>query len=251
MRLFPLLGSFFLLLWGCAPSQSLWHPGGRSPDATDARVVESLLVRDALEGSSPGEWAVFLPVDLEAAGLDGWSVGALQNAGYLVDIIELEDEGEDSVEPGQFRASEDGTGELRMRRPPRRGGPGRSLGRRPPLLNPRSPPEERLEIQRRAADLEAVHASRNLYSQRLAEAQARYPNSTGYQEHHFVPMYLGGAKDGVTYRLPTAYHLAITQEFRRHWGYGTRRRPEPEQRLEIMIKVYSKYPIPQLVGINP
>jgi hypothetical protein len=214
-------------------------------------VVESLLVRDALEGSSQGKWAVFLPVGLEESGLDEWSVGALRKAGYLVELIELGDEGDELVGPGQFSASEDGTGELRIRRPPRRGGPGHPLGRRPPLLNPRPTPEERLEVQRRAANLEAVQASRKLYSQRLVEAQARYPSSTGYQEHHFVPLYLGGAKDGVTYRIPMAYHLAITQEFRRHWSYGRGDKPDPEQRMEIMIKVYSKYPIPQLIGINP
>lgn len=83
------------------------------------------------------------------------------------------------------------------------------------------------------------------------EAQAHYPNSTGYQEHHFVPLYLGGTSGGVTYRLPAAYHQAITQEFRRLWPYGQRDKPNPAQLLEIMIKVYSKYPIPHLVGINP
>ncbi|HSP80068.1 MAG TPA: hypothetical protein VLQ93_16175, partial [Myxococcaceae bacterium] len=166
-------------------------------------------------------------------------------------FIELEGKGENLAGPGQPSDSEHGTRELRMRRPPRRGGPGRPLVRRPPLLNPRPTPEQRLEARRRAADLEAVQTSRKLYFQRLAEAQALYPNSTGYQGHHFVPMYLGGASNGVTYRLPTASHMAITQEFRRHWNYGRGDKPDPEQLMGIMLKVYSKYPIPQLVGITP
>ncbi len=29
------------------------------------------------------------------------------------------------------------------------------------------------------------------------------------------------------------------------------RPPTPEERLAIMLKVYSQYPIPQLIGINP
>jgi hypothetical protein len=97
-----------------------------------------------------------------------------------------------------------------------------------------------------------VLQARQLYSQRLAEAQAKYPNSEGYQAHHFVPLYLGGARDGQTFRLPTAYHKAITAEFRRLHGYGSNvERPSPARLQELLIQVYSKYPIPQLVGIEP
>jgi len=123
--------------------------------------------------------------------------------------------------------------------------------RRPPLLNPRPTSQERLERQRRAADLETVYAARQLYFQRLKEAQARYPESEGYQDHHLVPMYLGGSRNGVTYRLKTAYHKAITQELRKHWEFGRGRRPEPHELTEILIKVYSQYPIPQLIGLTP
>lgn len=92
--------------------------------------------------------------------------------------------------------------------------------------------------------------ARQLYHQRLTEAQARYPNSKGYQEHHTIPIYLGGPAKGPTYRLLTAYHQAITQEFRQEWPYG-QEPPRPQQLAEIMIRVYSKYPIPQLIGIEP
>jgi hypothetical protein len=95
-----------------------------------------------------------------------------------------------------------------------------------------------------------VEQARQLYWQRLAEAQARYPNSNGYQEHHAVPIYLGGAGDAPTYRLPTAYHKAITQAFRQRWPYG-QRRPDPQKRFEILMEVYAEYPIPQLIGIQP
>jgi hypothetical protein len=196
MRLLLLLGSYVLVLWGCAPSQRLLPTDDRSPAAVEARASKSLLVR-AQEESSQGKWAAFFPSDMEKAGLTGWSAKALLEAGYLVDVIELEDEEEQTVGPGLFRGSEDGTDELRIRRPPRRGGPGQPR-RQPPLLTPRPTPEERLEIQRRAADLQAVQLSRKLYHQRLAEAQARYPKNGGYQEHHFVPLYLGGDHSGVS-----------------------------------------------------
>jgi hypothetical protein len=49
-----------------------------------------------------------------------------------------------------------------------------------------------MENQRRAADLAAIQASRKLYQQRLADAQAAFPNSAGYQDHHLIPVYLGG-----------------------------------------------------------
>jgi len=84
----------------------------------------------------------------------------------------------------------------------------------------------------------------------LAEAKVLYPHSEGYQNHHAVPLYLGGSRQGTTYRLPTAYHKAITQAFRLEWAYG-RNRPSSEELMVLMTRVYSKYPIPQLVGIEP
>jgi hypothetical protein len=95
-----------------------------------------------------------------------------------------------------------------------------------------------------------VQQARDLYYQRLAEAQARYPNAEGYENHHFIPQYLGGAPNGTTYRLPKAYHYAITQEFRKQWKHG-QGIPTPEGRVGILIEVYSQYPIPQLLGIEP
>ncbi len=108
-----------------------------------------------------------------------------------------------------------------------------------------------MEVQRRAADLAAVQAARKLYHQRLADAKTLYPNSSGYQVHHLIPVYLGGSQTGVTYRIPTAYHKLLTRAFRKEWGYDRNRPPNPEERLQIMLKVYSQYPIPQLIGINP
>ncbi len=95
-----------------------------------------------------------------------------------------------------------------------------------------------------------VRQARELYYQRLAEARERYPNAEGYENHHFVPSYLGGSPQGKTYRLPKAYHYAITRAFRENWPYG-QGRPEPKQQMDILIKVYSRYPIPQLIGIDP
>ncbi len=95
-----------------------------------------------------------------------------------------------------------------------------------------------------------VLQARQLYQQRLKQAQAAYPNSPGYENHHLIPMYLGGPKNGQTYRLPTAYHKAITQAFRREWQYG-QPRPDPQQLTDILVRVYAQYPIPQLIGITP
>lgn len=78
----------------------------------------------------------------------------------------------------------------------------------------------------------------------------RTANHAGYENHHLIPMYLGGAKTGQTYRLPTAYHKAITQAFRREWPYG-RRKPDQEALTNILVQVYAQYPIPQLIGITP
>jgi hypothetical protein len=135
-------------------------------------------------------------------------------------------------------------------RPVRRGsGPG--VRRRPPLLSPRPPQSLAQYGIRRTVDPKVVEQTRQLYYQRLAEAQARYPNATGRQNHHVIPKYLGGPADGATYPLVTAYHQAITAEFRREWGYGRNDRPAHEELMRILIRVYGKYPIPQLVGIEP
>ncbi|MDC0711336.1 hypothetical protein POL68_22895 [Stigmatella sp. ncwal1] len=102
----------------------------------------------------------------------------------------------------------------------------------------------------RAVDPKVLAQTRQLYWKRLGEAKALYPHSAGYQNHHVIPMYLGGLMQGTTYRLPTAYHKAITQAFRQEWRYG-RSRPNAEELMGLITRVYSKYPIPQLIGIEP
>jgi hypothetical protein len=229
-----------LILLGCAPSFP--RP---LVDVASAPAGASLLVRGRAQVEALDEWAVFLPAELDEAGLDGWSAEALRSAGYLIAIVEFED----IVESTPARDPGGDPGELLSRRPPRRSGPG-GPSRRPPLLDPRPTPQQRQESQRRAADLAAVQTARKLYFQRLAEAQALYPNSQGYQDHHLIPVYLGGPKSGVTYRIPTAYHKLLTREFRREWSYD-QREPTAQRLQEILLKVYSQYPIPQLIGINP
>jgi hypothetical protein len=185
-------------------------------------------------------------VELDEAGLDGWSEEALRSAGYPIVVVEFED----TVESASAGEAGSEPSELLSRRPPRRGGPGGPPVQRPPLLNPRPTPQQRQERQRRTADLAALQAARKLYSQRLAEAQAIYPNSQGYQDHHLIPVYLGGPRSGVTYRIPTAYHKLLTREFRREWSYD-RGEPSPQELQTVLLKVYSRYPIPQLIGITP
>ncbi|HYO71830.1 MAG TPA: hypothetical protein VEU33_37710 [Archangium sp.] len=205
----------------------------------------SLLVHGGSQADARDEWAVFLPVELDESGPDGWGAEALRSAGYLISVIEFED----LVESAPTRDLENEPGEFFSRRPPRRGGPGGPV-RPPPLLTPRLTPQQRQESQRRAADLAAVQTARKLYFQRLSEAQALYSNSQGYQDHHLVPVYLGGPKSGVTYRIPTAYHKLLTREFRREWSYD-RGKPTSQELQGILLKIYSQYPIPQLIGITP
>jgi hypothetical protein len=234
-----------LMLLGCAPSHSRPLVAGRG--GASAPSGSSLLVRGGTEGRGPEEWAVFLPVEFKEAGHGGWSAKVLRAAGYRVDRIELDDTSD--FVSAQVPASE--SGELLARRPPRWGGSGGPPSmRRPPLLNPRPTPQQREESQRRAADRQAVQAARELYFQRLAEAEALYPNSQGYQDHHFIPVYLGGPRNGVTYSIPTAYHKLITRQFRKEWEYSSGN-PSPEQLQKILLKVYSQHPIPQLIGITP
>jgi hypothetical protein len=244
MRL-PWLSSLLLVQLACSADSSRSYPGGGG--ARDGTGT-SLLVRSAPEEGGPGEWTVFLPAEVYEPGLEDLSAETLRAAGYRLDVVELEDSFESTQGPDSG-SEPDG---LLMRRPPRRGGPGGPPGtRQPPLLSPRLTPQQRLEAQRRAADLAALQASRDLYHQGLATAKALYPNSRGYQEHHVIPVYLGGARSGKTFRVPTAYHKLLTRAFRKEWGYDKTSPPKPQERLEIMLKVYSQFPIPQLIGINP
>lgn len=209
------LGVALAALWGCASSERMPRAGidgaGEEGASTPA-FVEMLDVH-----GSPLTWAI-LPAHC-------W---------------------EDAVEAGVPVADEP----LLVRRPIRRGG-GPGSRRPPPLLNPRPTPDQMGYWRRLPPNQRLVEQTRQLYFQRLAEAQARYPNSRGYEDHHAVPKYLGGAVRGQTYRLPKPYHLAITQEFRREWPYGQQRPPTPQELAGILMRVYSKYPIPQLVGIQP
>ncbi len=145
----------------------------------------------------------------------------------------------------------------RMEGPPVRAAPGRSVrggrGRQPrtsaPVFNA-EPTAEQRETARRRAESEALeHTLRNRYFSLKAEAEQRYPDKRGkYEEHHFFPVYLGGKADGLKYRLPAAYHQLITNAFRRKHAYG-QEPPREARAREIMLEVYSAYPIPQLIGI--
>ncbi len=215
-----------VLAWSCAasPSRALMAEGAREGPPPGA----SLLVYRALEEDA-GVGAAFLP----ATALEGLGE-TLGAAGYATTPVE--------VEPAMAR------------RPSRRGGP---LLRRPPppLLNPAPPPWSPQAYRWPPEQVQRVREqARQLYFQRLKEAQARYPKHHGYHQHHIVPMYLGGARDGATVRLPAAYHEAITQAFRREWSYSRRElgsQIEPPELLRILTTVYSEYPIPQLIGITP
>jgi hypothetical protein len=133
-----------------------------------------------------------------------------------------------------------------------RGGRGRQPRTSEPVFNAEPTPEQR-EAARRRAESEALeHSLRNRYLSLKAEAEQRYPDKRGkYEEHHFFPLYLGGKADGPKYRVPAAYHQLLTNAFRRLHPYGSPKPQEWEAR-SFMLKVYSEYPIPQLVGIpNP
>jgi hypothetical protein len=140
-------------------------------------------------------------------------------------------------------------GAVAVRPPVRRGG-ARSV-RQAPLLAPARPTPLQTQLRaQRTANQAVVLQARQTYYQRLKEAQAKYPNSPGYENHHLVPLYLGGPKGGQTYRLPTAYHKAITQAFRLERAYGTGK-PNAADLQKILVRVYSHHPIPQLIGITP
>ena len=78
----------------------------------------------------------------------------------------------------------------------------------------------------------------------IKDAQARYPNKAGkFEAHHEDPKYMGGDPKGATRRIDAAYHQDITNEFRRHHGYGLGNLPEAQRKL-IMDEVYKKFPLP-------
>jgi RHS repeat-associated protein len=77
-----------------------------------------------------------------------------------------------------------------------------------------------------------------------AEAEDLYPKLAGkLNDHHIIPKYLGGAKNGATSRIPAAYHQLITNEFRRLAPYG-QKLPTGDALIEVLKAVYSTYPLP-------
>lgn len=88
-------------------------------------------------------------------------------------------------------------------------------------------------------------SARAQYDKGMEEARKAFPHLAGgpKQKHHVQPRYLGGPEDGPTVDLDPAYHQLITNEFRRLAGYGLEK-PPLQVVLEIMKKVYSKYPLP-------
>ncbi|HYO60023.1 hypothetical protein [Archangium sp.] len=88
-------------------------------------------------------------------------------------------------------------------------------------------------------------AARVLYDKGMQEARKAFPHLAGgpRQEHHIHPRYLGGPDNGPTVNLDPAYHQLITNEFRKHHGYGLGA-PNLKRALELMRLVYSKYPLP-------
>ncbi|MBN1205273.1 MAG: hypothetical protein JXB05_10145 [Myxococcaceae bacterium] len=205
-----------MLLGACAPSGAVVGEG------------------DGARGTEAFEPGVF--VEWNGGGGE-WPAGAFLPAEWWEDLPR-----EEAPAPPE--------GIILAHRPVRRGaGPG--VRRPPPLLSSRPPQRLAPYGIRRTVDPKVVEQTRQLYYQRLAEAQAMYPNSSGYENHHVIPRYLAIVPEGTTFQLRTAYHKAITQEFRREWGYGRNDKPSHEQLMRILIRVYGKYPIPQLVGIEP
>ena len=56
---------------------------------------------------------------------------------------------------------------------------------------------------------------------------------------------MGGPSNGKLIPLDAAYHQMITNEFRSHHAFGTRKLLDESVRRSIMQKVYMKYPLPQ------
>lgn len=143
-------------------------------------------------------------------------------------------------------------------RPPSRPGRGgRSRNRNPTeprerVFNAEPTPQQREAARLRRENAAIEQTLRERYWRLNAEAEKLYPNKVGqYEEHHFWPLYLGRPADGPRYRVPAPYHQLITNAFRREWNYG-RGKPNEQEAKKIMMKVYSEYPIPELIGIgNP
>jgi hypothetical protein len=157
-------------------------------------------------------------------------------------------------EPEELESRPPGPTRPPPRAAPRPGRGGRSRNRNPSeprerVFNAEPTPEQREAARLRRENAALEQALRERYGRLKAEAERLYPNKVGqYEEHHFWPSYLGGPADGPKYRVPAPYHQLITNAFRQRWNYG-RGSPDKEEAHRIMMKVYSEYPIPQLIGI--
>lgn len=118
------------------------------------------------------------------------------------------------------------------------------------MFNAEPTPQEREAARQRRQSAADVQLLRERYWKWKAAAERIYPEKVGlYEEHHFWPRYLGGPSNGKTFRLPAAYHQLITNVFREQHPYG-RPKPSEQEARKIMLKIYSQYPIPQLIGIQ-
>jgi hypothetical protein len=82
------------------------------------------------------------------------------------------------------------------------------------------------------------------YKALLEIAQAKYPKKAGKIEaHHVEPKYLGGAKNGLTMQIDSAYHQLITNAIRKQLPYGYEYNLTPQIR-EALNLVYKDYPLP-------
>ncbi len=132
-----------------------------------------------------------------------------------------------------------------------RGGRGREQ-RAGQVFNAEPTPAQRQAARRQAENAALVRTLQDRYRTLLREAERLYPEKVGrHEEHHFWPLYLGGPKNGTTFRIPATYHQLLTNAFRALHPYGSPR-PSEQRAQEIMLKVYSQFPIPQQIGIpNP
>ncbi len=90
--------------------------------------------------------------------------------------------------------------------------------------------------------------AKELYEQGMKEAQNKFPDLFGksLQEHHVIPKYLGGPKEGKTVQVDRAYHQLITNAFREEFTYN-QGFPNAARLAKILEKVYSRYP---LLGVH-
>lgn len=135
---------------------------------------------------------------------------------------------------------------------PGRGGRGRGPRNTEPVFNAEPTPEQRESARRQTQAAALLRAQQERYWRLKAEAEKSYPEKVGrYEAHHLWPLYMGGPPNGATYRIPAPYHQLLTNAFRHKWPYG-QDRPNEQKARQILLEVYSEFPIPQLIDIpNP